>query len=97
MNKFILSKSIISNSLIVNNNNNDIEDNVNLNRKYLCNKSHQCIIKQGKQMKKRADFSHRAINISNIIQILLSNIDISKVDNKSLTLLVVEKKTYLKL
>ena len=42
-------------------------------------------------MKKRADFSYRAINISNVAQILLSNINISKVNNKSLMLLVIKK------
>ena len=43
-------------------------------------------------MKNRANTLYDNIDISNVVQIPLSNIDMSKVDCKTLTLLVVEKK-----
>ena len=91
MNKFISFKSTISNSPIINYNGNNIQDDTSFRSKYLYNESYQYMIKQGEKMKKRADFSYRAINVSDIAQILLSNINILKVDNKSLMLLVIKK------
>ena len=47
-------------------------------------------------MKRIVNLSHSNINIGDVVQIPISNIDLSEVENKVLTLLVVKKKIYLK-
>ena len=51
--------------------------------------------KQGKEMKKHTNNTRGEVNIGDITHIRLSNIDLSKVDCKILTLIVVEKKEYM--